>query len=82
MTSFFDPVVDQIIELIQGQIMQVEAQQRRVRVSIFLQHGQKKQTDKLSDDIRDEKNGAGGTKLTAGISKISGSVSRSLLSPH
>ena len=40
MKSFFDPVVDQIIELIQGQIIQVEYQQRRVRVSIFLQHGQ------------------------------------------
>jgi hypothetical protein len=33
MRSFFDPCVDQVIELIQGQILQVEKTKNRVRVN-------------------------------------------------
>ena len=39
MKSFFDPCVNRIIELIQGQIAQVEQERRRVKVNISVALG-------------------------------------------
>ena len=39
MKSFFDPCVNRIIELIQGQIAQVEQERRRVKVNISVAPG-------------------------------------------